>query len=155
MRHLRLQRGHRADNCGRPRACAGGLGEGRRFLSLAVPATDGGGRLAGRVRGWPLSPSLHLCFCRIVRSQVRLQKLDFWLRNPDYLADELLNDYEKSFEAPLLDLPRTHRFGAAGHGHPAQPGYLVLRLTSHTSITAGLRHHARRITRPLTTLGIT
>lgn len=30
----------------------------------------------------------------VVRSQVRLQKLDFWVRNPDYLANELLNDYE-------------------------------------------------------------
>lgn len=30
----------------------------------------------------------------VVRTQVRLQKLDFWVRNPDYLANELLNDYE-------------------------------------------------------------
>lgn len=40
----------------------------------------------------------------VVRTTVRLQKLDFWLRNPDYLADELLNDYEVSHEQPLLDL---------------------------------------------------
>jgi hypothetical protein len=40
----------------------------------------------------------------VVRTQVRLQKLDFWLRNPDYLADELLTDYESSHEAPLLRL---------------------------------------------------
>ncbi|WP_406318556.1 hypothetical protein [Streptomyces sp. NBC_00118] len=40
----------------------------------------------------------------VVRGQVRLQKLDFWLRNPDYLADELLTDYESSREAPLLTL---------------------------------------------------
>ena len=39
----------------------------------------------------------------VVRSQVRLQKLDFWLRNPDYLADELLNDYVASRERALLD----------------------------------------------------
>lgn len=39
---------------------------------------------------------------RVVRTTVRLQKLDFWLRNPDYLADELLNDYESSREEPLL-----------------------------------------------------
>jgi hypothetical protein len=38
----------------------------------------------------------------VVRTTVRLQKLDFWLRNPDYLADELLNDYESSREEPLL-----------------------------------------------------
>ncbi|WP_219911772.1 hypothetical protein [Nonomuraea fuscirosea] len=40
----------------------------------------------------------------VVRTQVRLQKLDFWLRNPDYLADELLTEYEKSGEEPLLEL---------------------------------------------------
>jgi hypothetical protein len=40
----------------------------------------------------------------VVPTQVRLQKLDFWLRNPDYLADELLTEYEKSGEAPLLRL---------------------------------------------------
>jgi len=30
----------------------------------------------------------------VVSSLIRLQKLDFWLRNPDYLADELLTEYE-------------------------------------------------------------
>ncbi|MFE3269957.1 hypothetical protein [Streptomyces sp. NPDC059215] len=40
----------------------------------------------------------------VVRTQVRLQKLDFWLRNPDYLADELLTKYESSGEARLLEL---------------------------------------------------
>jgi hypothetical protein len=40
----------------------------------------------------------------VVQGQTRLQKLDFWLRSPDYLADELLNDYERSGEARLLDL---------------------------------------------------
>ncbi|CAM5514581.1 hypothetical protein ADK47_10015 [Streptomyces rimosus subsp. rimosus] len=30
----------------------------------------------------------------VVRGQKRLQALDFWLRNPDYLADELLNQVE-------------------------------------------------------------
>ncbi|MBU6533214.1 hypothetical protein HZS56_19195 [Streptomyces sp. A108] len=39
----------------------------------------------------------------VVRTQVRLQKLDFWLRNPDYLADELLTDYERSREPGLLE----------------------------------------------------
>ena len=29
---------------------------------------------------------------RVMRSERRLQALDFWLRNPDYLADELLNE---------------------------------------------------------------
>jgi hypothetical protein len=30
----------------------------------------------------------------VVRGQVLLQKLDFWVRNPDYLANELLNRHE-------------------------------------------------------------
>jgi hypothetical protein len=65
----------------------------------------------------------------VVRTQVRLQKLDFWVRNPDYLANELLNEYETDPESPGLvdeaeriltsqepDLRRfpmlRHRFGA-------------------------------------------
>lgn len=31
----------------------------------------------------------------VVRTQVRVQKLDFWLRYPDYLADELLNEFDQ------------------------------------------------------------
>jgi hypothetical protein len=31
---------------------------------------------------------------RQMRGQTRLQALDFWMRNPDYLADELISDYE-------------------------------------------------------------
>lgn len=38
----------------------------------------------------------------VVRSQIRLQKLDFWVRNPDYLANELLNDYENGDQDPTL-----------------------------------------------------
>lgn len=38
----------------------------------------------------------------VVRTQVRLQKLDFWVRNPDYLANELLNDYEGGDQDPSL-----------------------------------------------------
>lgn len=30
----------------------------------------------------------------VVHTQVRLQKLDFWVRYPDYLAFELMNEYE-------------------------------------------------------------
>jgi hypothetical protein len=41
----------------------------------------------------------------MVHTQVRLQKLDFWVRNPDYLAFELMNEYEAAPEVPrLLDL---------------------------------------------------
>jgi len=38
----------------------------------------------------------------VVRSQVRLQKLDFWLRYPDYLADELMNEFERYPDDPGL-----------------------------------------------------
>lgn len=41
-----------------------------------------------------------------MRSQLRLQALDFWLRNPDYLADELLNEYERRDEPDLIDEAR-------------------------------------------------
>ncbi|MFF8550830.1 hypothetical protein ACF07Z_28640 [Streptomyces albidoflavus] len=41
----------------------------------------------------------------VVRTQVRLQKLDFWLRYPDYLAFELMNEYEAHpDDSGLLDL---------------------------------------------------
>ena len=40
----------------------------------------------------------------VVRAEGRLQKLDFWLRNPDYLADELLNDYERSRDRESINL---------------------------------------------------
>jgi hypothetical protein len=31
---------------------------------------------------------------KVVRSELRLQAMDFWLRNPDYLADELVTNVE-------------------------------------------------------------
>jgi hypothetical protein len=40
----------------------------------------------------------------VVRTQTLLQKLDFWLRYPDYLADELLTEYERSGETVLLEI---------------------------------------------------
>ncbi|AOW90828.1 MULTISPECIES: hypothetical protein [Streptomyces] len=40
----------------------------------------------------------------VLRAEGRLQKLDFWLRNPDYLADELLNDYEREREKEAINL---------------------------------------------------
>ncbi|MFI5845687.1 hypothetical protein ACIA8K_38890 [Catenuloplanes sp. NPDC051500] len=39
----------------------------------------------------------------VLESQVRLQKLDFWVRNPDFLANELLEEYERGGDAMLLD----------------------------------------------------
>lgn len=41
-----------------------------------------------------------------MRSQLRLQALDFWLRNPDYLADDLLNEYDRSKDLALVDEAR-------------------------------------------------
>jgi hypothetical protein len=38
----------------------------------------------------------------VVHTQVRLQKLDFWVRYPDYLANELLNEYEAHPDSPGL-----------------------------------------------------
>lgn len=40
----------------------------------------------------------------VLQAESRLQKLDFWLRNPDYLADELLNDYERTGDPLDLQL---------------------------------------------------
>ncbi len=36
---------------------------------------------------------------RLMRGQTRLQALDFWVRNPDYLADELITEYEADTSA--------------------------------------------------------
>jgi hypothetical protein len=40
----------------------------------------------------------------VMETQVKLQKIDFWVRNPDYLAATLLKDYETSREPYLLEL---------------------------------------------------
>jgi hypothetical protein len=37
------------------------------------------------------------------RGEARLHAFDFWMRNPDYLADELLQRYEATQEQRLLD----------------------------------------------------
>ncbi|MCW3814447.1 hypothetical protein ONA91_08245 [Micromonospora sp. DR5-3] len=39
----------------------------------------------------------------MLNTQTLLQKLDFWLWYPDYLADELLNEFERSREPVLLE----------------------------------------------------
>lgn len=69
---------------------------------------------------------------RVVHTQVRLQKLDFWVRYPDYLAHELMIEFENapderalltmaksilnSDEPDLRRLPMLrHRFGAFEH----------------------------------------
>lgn len=40
----------------------------------------------------------------VLETQVKLQKIDFWVRNPDFLAATLLKDYEVSREPYLLEL---------------------------------------------------
>ena len=40
----------------------------------------------------------------VLETQVKLQKIDFWVRNPDFLAATLLKDYEASRESYLLEL---------------------------------------------------
>lgn len=45
----------------------------------------------------------------VIRAELRLQALDFWLRNPDYLAGELLTKVESD------ELPREKFLGAVEH----------------------------------------
>ncbi|MEG8025945.1 hypothetical protein QP162_19215 [Sphingomonas aurantiaca] len=40
----------------------------------------------------------------VLRAQSRLQALEFWMRNPDYLANELLTEFEASGERDLLKI---------------------------------------------------
>lgn len=42
----------------------------------------------------------------VLRAQSRLQALDFWIRYPDYLANELLDEFEKSRSKDDLELVR-------------------------------------------------
>lgn len=42
----------------------------------------------------------------VLEGQARLQALDFWMRYPDYLANELLNLYEKDGDEGLLAMAR-------------------------------------------------
>lgn len=41
---------------------------------------------------------------KVVRSLTRLVKIDFWLRNPDYLAYELLTEIEQGHQSPAETL---------------------------------------------------
>lgn len=45
---------------------------------------------------------------KAVRSELRLQAMDFWMRNPDYLADELISGVESgTLAAGMLDVARS------------------------------------------------
>ena len=61
---------------------------------------------------------------RVVRATSRMTKLDFWLRNPDYLANELLNDVDAGTAEPVVYLKHAERMlaGAAPtlHLYPMQ-----------------------------------
>lgn len=52
-----------------------------------------------RVCGDPVGGSDPVGMAQVIRSERRLQALDFWLRNPDYLADEIVT----AVEAGVLD----------------------------------------------------
>lgn len=41
--------------------------------------------------GEPVSATDPNGFVKVIRSELRLQALDFWLRNPDYLADQVIS----------------------------------------------------------------
>lgn len=41
-------------------------------------------------------------FDRVFKGETRVQALDFWVRNPDYLADEMLSLYEETGETEYL-----------------------------------------------------
>ncbi len=45
---------------------------------------------------------------KAVRSELRLQAMDFWMRNPDYLADQLISAVEAgALSAGMLDIARS------------------------------------------------
>ncbi|PZE60344.1 hypothetical protein DEJ33_05035 [Curtobacterium sp. MCPF17_047] len=58
---------------------------------------------------------------KVVTSLTRLEKLDFWMRNPDYLADELMTEYEEhELPEPVVRAHVSRMLGAqaAGHHYP-------------------------------------
>jgi hypothetical protein len=62
------------------------------------------------VLGAPVSPDCRLLGAiKCVQSLTRLMKADFWLRNPDYLADELLTELEAGHLSPNVVFPEVVR----------------------------------------------
>lgn len=51
-------------------------------------------------------PSTGSAYPRRFEGETRLQALDFWVRYPDYLADELVAQYEETGDTGLLDVAR-------------------------------------------------
>lgn len=58
--------------------------------------------------GDPVSDTDPDGFVQVIRSELRLQALDFWLRNPDYLADQLLDKMESDELDAVSYLPLVH-----------------------------------------------
>lgn len=52
--------------------------------------------------GEPVKSTAPQGTCLVVHAEKRLQALDFWMRNPDYLASEILNQYEKNLSKKTL-----------------------------------------------------
>lgn len=58
---------------------------------------------------------------KVVASLTRLEKLDFWMRNPDYLADELMTELEDGLltdEIVRAEIPRLLGAQASNHHYP-------------------------------------
>lgn len=53
--------------------------------------------------GSSLPPAAPESSVAVLHTQVLLQKLDFWLRNPDYFANMLIDRFEESGDTVLLD----------------------------------------------------
>lgn len=60
---------------------------------------------------------------RRFEGETRLQALDFWVRYPDYLADELLAQYQESGDKALLEAART----IFDDNEPSEKGIPMLR----------------------------
>jgi hypothetical protein len=72
--------------------------------------------------GLPVEPDCPVAGAtKVVRSLTRLEKLDFWMRNSDYLADELMTEFEEGRLNRQLVEPEVRRMlstDAAGFHYP-------------------------------------
>jgi hypothetical protein len=67
---------------------------------------------------------------KVIRSELRLQALDFWLRNPDYLADELVTKVEAGEQPKTFPTPWGRRQQLLGLSAPpgSEAGTVVVRV---------------------------
>ena len=54
----------------------------------------------------PLDDRSRLPVVRIFKGEARLHALDFWMRNPDYLAEELMDEFDATGDTRFLRLTR-------------------------------------------------